>query len=117
MNRFKHLLTGPSQEYDKTNSLGDVDKIRFLEPALRLKKYEIFVKEVTARVLSVDKALVGNDGNLFDLGLDSVTGMMMISVIERSTSFKLSAVSVMSGDATVASLARALDDCAREIAD
>ena len=72
--------------------------------------------ELTARVLSVDVALVTSDVNLFDLGLDSVTGMMMISVIERSTSFKLPAVSVLSGEATVNSLALALDKCAREMA-
>ena len=114
--RLGHLLSGPSQQYGSTNSLGDVVKIRFLDPAQRLQKYEAFVKELTARILSVDKALITSDVNLFELGLDSVKGMMMINVIERETAFKLSAVRVLSGEPTVASLAQVLDARAEEMA-
>ena len=115
--RLEHLRSGPSQQYGSTNSLGDAVKIRFLDPAQRLQNYEAFVKELTARILSVDKALITSDVNLFELGLDSVKGIMMINVIERETAFKLSAARVLSGEPTVASLAQALDARAEEMAD
>ena len=75
------------------------------------------MKELTARILSVDKALITSDVNLFELGLDSVKGIMMINVIERETAFKLSAARVLCGEPTVASLAQALDARAEEMAD
>ena len=91
-------------------------KIRSLDPAQRLQNYEAFVKELTARILSVDRAFITSDVNLFELGLDSVKGMMMINVIERQTAFKLSAVRVLSGEPTVASLSQVLDARAEEMA-
>ena len=117
LKRSQHLLSGPSEKIISSNDFGDVDKIRFLEPAQRLQKYEAFVKELTARVLSVDVALVTSDVNLTDLGLDSVNVMTIISAMERSTSFSLSAVKLLSGEVTVTFFARVLDDCAREMAD
>ena len=86
-----------------------------MDTVQRPQMYEAFLKEVTARVLGVDVASVTSNVKLFDLGLDSVTGMMIMSIIERSTSFKLPAVSVLSGEATVASLALALNDIATEM--
>ena len=117
LKRSQHLLSGPSEKIIRSNDFGDVDKIRFLEPAQRLQKYEAFVTELTARVLSVDVALVTSDVNLTDLGLDSVNVMTIISAMERSTSFSLSAVKLLSGEVTVTFFARVLDDCAREMAD
>ncbi|KAL8592692.1 hypothetical protein ACOMHN_037632 [Nucella lapillus] len=112
--RFHHLISGSSQQ--ETNGLSQDmeagDKIRLLDPPHRLQAYQEFVQIVSSRVLSVDKRLVNPDVKLFDLGLDSVTGMMMISVIERHTSLKLSPVSVLSGEATVISVSQALDDLA-----
>ena len=117
LKRSQHLLSGPSEKIISSNDFGDVDKIRFLEPAQRLQKYEAFVKELTARVLSVDVALVTSDVSLIDLGLDSASVQTIISAMERSTSFSLSAVKLLSGDVTVTFFARVLDDCAREMAD
>ena len=111
------MLSGPSEKIISSNDFGDVDKIRFLEPAQRLQKYEAFVKELTARVLSVDVALVTSDVSLIDLGLDSANVQTIISAMERSTSFSLSAVRLLSGEVTVTFFARVLDDCAREMAD
>ena len=113
--RMQHLLSvSHGTSSDSEADLSSVGEIRQLEPEQRLRGYEDFVKELTGRLLSVDAAGLTNDSDLFDLGLDSVTGMMMVSIIERSTSFQVPVISVLSGEATVGSVAKILDDIARE---
>ena len=112
--RLQHLLSVPSQDSSSGGDMENVDKIRFMEPSQRLHNYEAFVRGLAVRLLSADGAQVTSDANLFDLGLDSVTGMMLINIIERSTSFKLPAISVLAGEVTITSLAQLLNKCAGE---
>ena len=114
INRFQHLLSALLQESSSMDDQENIDRIRFFDHEQRVQKYEDFIRLVTTRVLSVDEERVTSDVSLYDLGLDSVTGMMLISIIERNTSFKLSAVSVLSEEVTVRSLALLLDSHASE---
>ena len=113
--RVQHLLSITAQENSTENIMDSVDKIRTLDVTQRQQKYEEFVRDLAVRLLGCDRHVSSNT-NLFDLGLDSVTGMMMISIIERNTSFKLSAVSVLAGEVTIAALAQLLNKHASETA-
>jgi aryl carrier-like protein len=113
LNRFKHLLTHAVEgENEGGNMASNVAQVRFLDSAERLVQYEVFLSELTVRVLGVDDHVVARDVSLISLGLDSVTGMMMLNIIERSTGFKLENVVLLSADVSVASIAQALDAAA-----
>ena len=115
--RMQRLLTTPkaAKSSDNDGNFTSAAEIRYLEPEQRLRAYEDFVKDLTGRLLNVDVADITNDSGLFDLGLDSVTGMTMVSHIERSTSLQVPAINVLSGEATVGSVARVLDEIAEKL--
>jgi acyl transferase domain-containing protein/NAD(P)-dependent dehydrogenase (short-subunit alcohol dehydrogenase family) len=113
MNRLKYLIkTQAASEEVTQHTANNVAQIRFLDASQRLVQYESFVRDLTVRVLGVEERLVTREASLYRLGLDSVTGMMMLSHVERLTSFKLEAVMVLSADATVASIAASLNGAA-----
>ena len=114
--RMQHLLsTSKGKSSDDDDNIYNAAEIRYLESEQRLRAYEDFVTELTGRLLNVDAAYISNDSDLFDLGLDSVTGMMMVNLIERSTSLQVPAIKVLSGRATVGSVARELDELAEKV--
>lgn len=111
LKRFKYLLAVNAGDIEGDNTaLQTVDKIRFLENPQRLQQYEEYVRRLTVRILSVDAMQVTRHVNLFALGMDSVTGTMLLNIIERQTGFTLSAIVVFASNVTVESLAQALDD-------
>ena len=113
--RFHNLMYASSQQTNTEDMVENAGKIRLLDASQRLPKYEDFVREVCVRLLACDRNF-DNDVRLLDLGLDSVTGMMLINITERYTSFKLSAVDVLGGDATASSLAQIMNRYASESA-
>ncbi|KAK7507754.1 hypothetical protein BaRGS_00000719 [Batillaria attramentaria] len=92
---------------------GDVSRVKHLDPDKRIQAYEAYVRDLASALTTVDPAAITNDVSLLDLGLDSVTGMSLINQIHRDTSFRLAAVDILVGEVSVASIARALDECAR----
>ncbi|KAK7508063.1 hypothetical protein BaRGS_00001028 [Batillaria attramentaria] len=109
--RLEKLISSPpghdSQTPDVLESIG---KIKLLEPAERQQAYETYVRDLASRVLSMEAGRITQDASLLELGLDSVTGMMMISQIQRDTSYKIAAMDVLSAEATVVSVAKTLSE-------
>jgi NAD(P)-dependent dehydrogenase (short-subunit alcohol dehydrogenase family)/acyl carrier protein len=115
--RFKHLMStvaSPkhhSEEADKSKATS-ASKIRFLPASERLARYEEHVRDLVVRVLSVEARHVTRDVSLHALGLDSVSGIMLLSLLERHTGFRLSNVMLLASDVTIHVIARALNDAA-----
>ncbi|XP_070203571.1 mycocerosic acid synthase-like [Littorina saxatilis] len=114
--RMKKLTSTSDQAQGHSTSFKEMDggSLKTMEAGPdRLLACEQYVMELTRRVLGEDHDKITRDADLLELGVDSVTGMMMMNVIARDTSFKIAAVDVFV-DATIGSLARALDKCAQE---
>ncbi|KAK7490873.1 hypothetical protein BaRGS_00017929, partial [Batillaria attramentaria] len=113
LRRFHKIISPPQTVSSKASAKrGDMSKVKFLEPSKRLKVYESYLRELTSRLVTVDESRISSTVTLKDLGLDSVTSMMMINQIHRDTTIKLAAVDVLAGEVTVASVAQMLTDAA-----
>nr|KAG5702438.1 hypothetical protein BaRGS_027525 [Batillaria attramentaria] len=113
LRRFHKIISPPQTLSSKASAKrGDMSKVKFLEPSKRLKVYESYLRELTSRMVTVDESRISSTVTLKDLGLDSVTSMMMINQIHRDTTIKLAAVDVLAGEVTVASVAQMLTDAA-----
>ncbi|XP_025100500.1 highly reducing polyketide synthase cla2-like isoform X1 [Pomacea canaliculata] len=88
----------------------DVAAAKTKDPAARLELYRSYVRQLASRILTVDQSQVTLDTNLTDLGLDSVSSTMLIDQIYRDTNIRLSAVILISGEATVGNIAQTLTD-------
>nr|KAG5702446.1 hypothetical protein BaRGS_027533 [Batillaria attramentaria] len=111
--RYQHFVPLTTAQTTGIYNFGDLDKVKFLESAERLQAYEAYVTELTCRMLSLDVSYVTGDVSLLDLGLDSVTGNMMINQIHRDTTFKVEAVHIFAGETSVTTLAKTLDEYAQ----
>nr|KAG5702437.1 hypothetical protein BaRGS_027524 [Batillaria attramentaria] len=113
LRRFHKIISPPQTVSSKASAKrGDMSKVKFLEPSKRLKVYESYLRELTSRLVTVDESRISSTVTLINLGLDSVTSMMMINQIHRDTTIKLAAVDVLAGEVTVASVAKMLTDAA-----
>lgn len=69
-----------------------------------------YVAGISSQLLCLDPSVVTADSSLYDLGLDSVVAMSMVSTILTDTRVRLPIVLFVSGEPTVAAIARAISE-------
>lgn len=101
---------GPELKKKVFSKVGDPSKIRLLCRSERAAAYGAYLRELASSMMTLDTEHISDDASLSDLGLDSVLSMMLINQVHKDTGIMLSAVDVLAGEVTLASVAHLLTE-------